>query len=204
MNQISLIHKKIVHLEETLKLEEEEDRLNQKLDFHHSNSSKEADLLARKEDENTAEQQELLLEEGARRVIVSKMIKEGDGSLSQIKEVLVHFEGTPLLNFFFNIIAVCFFNNTGSFNKLNRQFKYSNECQRLQTEKNTKIETGVLEVLKEVKEIKQHLIQYNYIMRMESVDISHLFPFKSNDDVNTFMNRDQGWNERRKESFFYT
>lgn len=87
-------------MEETLKLEEEEDRLKQKIEFHQTHSAEEAELLARKKEENSAEQQELLLEEGARHTIVKKMVRQSDGSLAPIKEVLVNFEGKYI--FFLN------------------------------------------------------------------------------------------------------
>ena len=94
MNQISLIHKKLVHLEETLKLEEEENLLNQKIEFHQTHSNEQAALLAKKQEERTAEQQELLLEEGARRALVNKVVKQSDATLSPVKDVLVNLEGT--------------------------------------------------------------------------------------------------------------
>ena len=90
----------------------------------------------------------------------------------------------------------------GAFNKLNRQFRYSNECQRLSAQKNSNLEQNVLELLKETKEIKQHLVHYNYHMRMDTADISHFFPLKSNEDLKKFMAQDEEWNQRKKESFF--
>lgn len=89
-----MIHKKIIHLEETLKLEEQEEKLNQKIEFHQTHSVQEAELLSKKQEENAAEQQELLIEEGERRTIVKKMMKQSDGSLSPIKDFLANLEGT--------------------------------------------------------------------------------------------------------------
>ena len=80
-------------MEETLKIEEEEAKLQQKIDFHQSHSSQEAEILSRKQDELNEEQKQLLLEEGERRAKVKKMVKQTDGSLSPIKDVLVNFEG---------------------------------------------------------------------------------------------------------------
>lgn len=94
MNQISLIHKKILHLEETLKLEDMEGQLKQKIDFHHRQSIQEAEIVARKKDENAAAQQQLLLEEGERRTAIKKMMNQSDSSLAPVKEVLVNLEGT--------------------------------------------------------------------------------------------------------------
>lgn len=56
----------------------------------------------------------------------------------------------------------------------------------------------MLEVLKETKEIKQNLIQYNYHLRMDTVDVSHLFPLQTDDDVREFLRNDQEWNQRKK------
>ena len=56
------------------------------------------------------------------------------------------------------------------------------------------------ELLQETKEIKQHLIQYNFHMKMDTVDISEYFPLKSDGDIRTFMNNDEEWNSRKKES----
>ena len=89
----------------------------------------------------------------------------------------------------------------GGFNKLNRQFKYSNGCQRLNAEKSAKIEDCLLELLKETKEMKQQLIKYNYHVKMESGDISSMFPLENDEQLNNFMKQDQEWDKRRKESY---
>ena len=94
INQISLLHKKIMHLEETLKIEEEENQLQNKIEFHHANSVKEADIIVRKKAEHNTQQRQLLEEEGARRCIVKKMVNSTSSSLAPITDVLVHFEGT--------------------------------------------------------------------------------------------------------------
>ena len=75
---------------------------------------------------------------------------------------------------------------------------YSNECQRVNTQRNSNIESNVLELLKEVKDIKHQLVQYNYHVRMDTVSIAHLFPLKSDDDLKTFLEQDEEWNQRRK------
>lgn len=56
-----------------------------------------------------------------------------------------------------------------------------------------------MEVLKETKEMKQHLIQYNFHLRMDTIDISGFFPLKSNKDLVTFLQRDDEWIGRKKE-----
>lgn len=60
----------------------------------------------------------------------------------------------------------------------------------------------MVDLLKETKEVKKQLVQYNYHVRMDTVDISHFFPLQSDEDLKTFMLQDQEWNQRRKESFF--
>lgn len=69
-------------------------------------------------------------------------------------------------------------------------------------EKNSRIENCLLELLKETKEMKQELIKHNYHVKMESADISSLFPFETNAQVNAFMKQDQEWEQRRKESLY--
>ena len=190
-------------MEETLKLEDEENLLNQKIEFHQNHSSEQAAMLAKKHEEHVAEQQELLLEEGERRAKVNKMVKQSDGSLGPIKDVLVNLEGILYLCIYIYLYIYFSFNSSqiGSFNKLNRQVKYGNECQRLSADRSGKIENCLLELLKETKEVKQQLIQYNYHVRMDSVDISHLFPLGSEADIATFMKHDENWNQRRKASY---
>ena len=87
----------------------------------------------------------------------------------------------------------------GSVNKLNRHFKYSNENQRLQSERMKKIESGVLELMKENREIKEQLVQYNFHQKMDTVDMSQFFPLKSDDDIDRFMKQDKEWTRRMKE-----
>lgn len=96
VDQMSLLQKKLVHLEETLKIEEQEGLLKEKINFHQSNSVKEAQLIARKKIENAANQKQLQEEESARRAIIQNMVNETDKTLSPIKDVLVHFEGINL------------------------------------------------------------------------------------------------------------
>lgn len=90
-----------MHLEETLKIEEEEDQLNKNIEFHRANSVKEAELLARKKEEHNAEQRQLQEEEGARRSLVNHMVKQTDNSLSPMKDVLVNLEGKKLIFLFY-------------------------------------------------------------------------------------------------------
>ena len=87
----------MVHLEETLKLEEQEEQLSKKIEFHQAHTIKEAEVVHRKEEENAAEMQELILEEGARRTIVKNMLKQSDDSLNPIKDVLVNLEGSLIM-----------------------------------------------------------------------------------------------------------
>ena len=89
-------------------------------------------------------------------------------------------------------------------NKLNRQFKYSNENQRVQTDRTNKIEAGVFQVLKEIKEMKDHLVQYNYSLRMDLVDMSQYFPITCDGDIDRFMKKDEEWNQRKKARFFFS
>lgn len=93
LNQIALINKKLVHLKETLKIEDEEKKLLDKIKFHQDNSSHEAELLARKNEETDARNLQLQEEEGGRRAIINKMVKETGGNLTPIKDALIHFEG---------------------------------------------------------------------------------------------------------------
>lgn len=93
LNQITLLNKKLLHLEETLKLEEEEGQLKQKIDFHQANSLKEAEIAARKEEETSLLQKELQEEEAGRHAVFTTMENSKDDSLSPIKDVLVHLEG---------------------------------------------------------------------------------------------------------------
>ena len=71
---------------------------------------------------------------------------------------------------------------------------------RLQTERNHRIEHGMTELLKETREIKEHLMQYNYHMRMDTADITPFFPLETDDDVLNFLKQDEEWNQRRKAS----
>lgn len=65
------------------------------------------------------------------------------------------------------------------------------------------MEQCVQEVLKESREIKHHLVRFNYFVRMDTADISHFFPLKSNHDLKRFMEQDEEWNQRRKERSIY-
>ena len=98
IKQIAILQKKINHFEEAMKLEEEEKKITEKIDFHKANFSKEAELEAKKDEENAFEQFKLRQEEEERHEIIQKMVHGNDDSLSSIKEVLVHFEGSYLVN----------------------------------------------------------------------------------------------------------
>ena len=93
VTQMSLLNKKLVHLEETLKIEEEGKLLKKKIEFHQANSAKEAQLAARKKDEQNAQLRQIEEEEGTRRSVMNRMVMQTDNSLSPIKDVLLHFEG---------------------------------------------------------------------------------------------------------------
>ena len=56
-------------------------------------------------------------------------------------------------------------------------------------------------MLKETKEMKHYLIKYNYHVKMDSADISSLFPLDNDEQLNAFMKQDHEWDQRRKESF---
>lgn len=88
----------------------------------------------------------------------------------------------------------------GALNKLNRKFKYSNENNRLQSERSSKIENSVMQLLKETKEIKTCLLEFNFHIRMDTVDISDYFPLQTDEQLSRFMKADDEWNQRKKES----
>ena len=69
---------------------------------------------------------------------------------------------------------------------------------RKESERNAKIEKIVLEIMKDMKTLKENMIQYNFHLKMETVDISDYFPMQSDADINKFMVRDEEWNHRRK------
>ena len=58
----------------------------------------------------------------------------------------------------------------------------------------------MMEILKDTKEIKHHLVQYNFHVKMDTVDISPYFPLKTDADLEKFMNDDDEWTNRKKES----
>ena len=83
----------MVHLEETLKIEENESRLLKNMKVHKSNSATEEKLIARKEQEVAAQEVQLQQEEGKTRSLVKDMVDATDKSLTPITKVLSHFEG---------------------------------------------------------------------------------------------------------------
>lgn len=82
-----------MHLEETLKIEDEEKQLTSKIEFHRKNANDEAELLARKNAENAAQNAQTQAEEQERRAIINTMVRESSDNLKPIKNALVHFEG---------------------------------------------------------------------------------------------------------------
>ena len=56
----------------------------------------------------------------------------------------------------------------------------------------------MVELLKEVREMKEHLVQYNYHQRMDTVDISKFLPLRSDAALQEFMKPDENWNQRKK------
>lgn len=90
--QISLLNKKLVHLEETLKIEEKEAQMQKNIEFHQKKNAEEAKLKARKEQERLAQEVQLEKEEAETRKVVQKM-SDCDRSLTPITKCLAHFEG---------------------------------------------------------------------------------------------------------------
>ena len=97
VNQISLFHSKLVHLEETLKIEETEAQLKKKLEFHKQNSIREANLLAKNQQEHAEQQIELEKEEGHRKAVMQKMLTINDEKFAPIQNFLVNLEGISKL-----------------------------------------------------------------------------------------------------------
>lgn len=93
IGQVSLLHSKLAHLEETMKIEEKECRLKEKIAFLKSNSIREAKLKAKKDQENAQNEIRLQQEEQSRHDLVIEMVEKSDNSLSPITKVLVNFEG---------------------------------------------------------------------------------------------------------------
>lgn len=84
---------------------------------------------------------------------------------------------------------------------MNRQFKYSNENNRLQSERSAKIENSVQQLLNETKEIKTQLREHNFHVKMDTtVNMSDFFPLRSDYQIERFLRQDDEWNKRRKES----
>ena len=80
-----------------MKIEDQEAKLMQNIQFHRDNANKEAELTARKEEEKAAEEISLQKEETERRALVKKMSNSSD--VSSIKNVLVNFEGIHYYNY---------------------------------------------------------------------------------------------------------
>lgn len=69
---------------------------------------------------------------------------------------------------------------------------------RLKNERDNKIENTLLQILSESKEIKKSIMEYNFHLKMDNVDLSEYFPFNTDGDLNRFMRNDEGWNQRKK------
>lgn len=54
---------------------------------------------------------------------------------------------------------------------MNRGIKTISLTSRKDSDKNCKIESTVIEILKEIKDLKKNMVQYIFHMRMETVDI---------------------------------
>ena len=102
VEQISLFYAKLVHLEEALKIEDKEEQLKKKLEFHKENSLQDSNLANLKEQERADEEKQLQQEEGIRRSLINNMVKDGDSKLNPVKKVLLNLEGT------FNLHGACF------------------------------------------------------------------------------------------------
>ena len=96
---------------------------------------------------------------------------------------------------------MAFFYMSGAFNKLNRHLKYNNENERLQSERTLRIENSVQQLAAETREIKKHLMEYNFHLRMDTVDMSEYFPLRSDEQLQRFLQQDDEWNQRKKESY---
>lgn len=91
-DQISLLQSKLIHLEQTMKLEEEENKLKDKMEMNRIYAVQEAELAAKKAEEMAKEDHILQEEEGVTRKLVKKMV-DSNGSQSSVTNVLVRFEG---------------------------------------------------------------------------------------------------------------
>ena len=103
IDQVTLLRSKLNHLEETLKIEEQEKQWKQKLDTQLIESSRrEAEVLARKEQERASEEILLQEEEGARKKLLNKMVSDADRSLEPVTKLLVNLEGKYYCAFNYN------------------------------------------------------------------------------------------------------
>ena len=93
LDQIALVHRKIAHLEETLKIEEKEKEMENMRLAEEAQEKKEAELRAKKKEEDLALEISIQREENERRNLVQKMVVESDKSFGAITKVLVNFEG---------------------------------------------------------------------------------------------------------------
>lgn len=89
LDQISLLKRKITHLQETLAIEEKEKKFRDMIEAQRV----EAELQERKEEENRKRQIEQEKEDRETTNVISKMILNSDESLVPVTNVLVHFEG---------------------------------------------------------------------------------------------------------------
>lgn len=61
------------------------------------------------------------------------------------------------------------------------------------------IEACLFELLKETKDMKKHLLQYNFQLRMDTADMTPFFPIRNSTDISAFLKRDDEWQQRKKE-----
>ena len=93
IDQISLLHSKLIHLEEALKIEEQEAKLMENLEIHRMKSIQDANFKAQKEKERMVEEINVQKEELERKKLVKKMVVESDKALVPITNVVVNLEG---------------------------------------------------------------------------------------------------------------
>lgn len=58
----------------------------------------------------------------------------------------------------------------------------------------------MLQLITETKELKQHFMEFNFHVKMDTIDMSDYFPLTSDSDIQNFMRHDDEWNQRKKGS----
>lgn len=56
----------------------------------------------------------------------------------------------------------------------------------------------MIQLLKEMRDIKDNLVQQIFHQRMDTVDLSKYFPLSSDADIDNFMKEDHEWKERKR------